>query len=45
MPLTLLTSVLVGYGLSSYAQQAVLGVLILAIVATCARKPPMRYQV
>jgi ribose transport system permease protein len=43
--LTLLTSVLVGYGLNGYGQQVVLGVLIVGIVATYTRKPQLRYQI
>lgn len=43
--LTLLTSVLVGYGLGASAQQVVMGLLIIIIVATYTRKEPLRYRI
>lgn len=43
--LTLLTTLLVGYGLSPYSQQALLGLLIIGIVATYSRRPRLRHQI
>ncbi|MGV1795140.1 ABC transporter permease [Rhizobium sp. A37_96] len=43
--LTILTSLLVGLGLSFAAQQAIVGLLIVPMVAIYARSPHIRYQV
>jgi ribose transport system permease protein len=43
--LTVLTSILVGVGLSYAAQQAVFGLLIVPMVALYARSPPIRMQI
>jgi ribose transport system permease protein len=43
--LTVLTSLLVGWGLDSNAQQVVLGLLIVPIVGVYARAPHVRYRI
>lgn len=43
--LTVLTSLLVGWGLDNNAQQVVLGLLIVPIVAIYARTPHVRYRI
>lgn len=43
--LTVLTSLLVGYGLDSNGQQFVLGLLLIPLVAIYARTPPLKYQI
>jgi ribose transport system permease protein len=43
--LTVLTTILVGLGLSYAGQQAVFGLLIVPVVALYARSPPIRMQI
>lgn len=43
--LTVLTSLLVGYGLDSNGQQFVLGLIIIPLVAIYARKAPIKFQI